>query len=71
MARSTIEENKMEISNEQYQENIKRASDAAYLRGVEEGMSKGKAKKEWINGALVGAVAAAVVTAIIASIVLG
>lgn len=61
----------MQLSPEQYKEDIRHASDAAYARGVEEGLSKQKAKKEWINGALVGAVASAVVTGIIASIVLG
>lgn len=59
----------MEISNDRYQENIKRASDAAYLRGVEEGMSKGKSKKEWWNGIAVGAVSGAIVAASISSFV--
>lgn len=45
----------MDISVEKCQENVKRASDAAFLRGVEEGMSAGKAKNEWRNGIFVGA----------------
>lgn len=61
----------MEISTNRCNEKIKRVSDAAYLRGVEEGMSKSRARKEWVNGAMVGAVSASIVTAVVASIVLG